>query len=97
MIYGLSLAWPQLQKGAKAKSSTAAFPKLFTFRERSRNSGFSCYNVTPLPKNYCSISLFTTGYKRLSEGLIEGFLMGDGLIGWWLPRGLPLNDVAGCC
>jgi hypothetical protein len=36
MIYRLSLAWPRLQKGAMAKCSTAAFPKLFTFRERSR-------------------------------------------------------------
>jgi hypothetical protein len=27
------VAWPQLQKGAKAEYSTAAFPKLFKFRE----------------------------------------------------------------
>jgi hypothetical protein len=37
---------PQLQKSARAKCSTAAFPKVFTFRERA---GFSCYNVMPLP------------------------------------------------
>jgi hypothetical protein len=33
MIYRLSLARPQLQKRAKAKCSTAAFLKLFMFRE----------------------------------------------------------------
>jgi hypothetical protein len=33
MIYRLNMARPQLQKGVKAKCSTAAFPKLFTFRE----------------------------------------------------------------
>jgi hypothetical protein len=64
MIYRLSLAWPQLQKEQRQN----AFPKLFTFRERSRNSGFSCYNVTLLPENCYSNSLFTTGYKRLPEG-----------------------------
>jgi hypothetical protein len=82
MIYRLSLAWPQQQKEAKAKCSRAVFPKLFVFRERSRNAGFSCYNVTPLPKKCCSTSLFTTGYKRLAEegqGIsIEG-LVED----WW--------------
>jgi hypothetical protein len=65
MIYRLNMARPQLQKGVKAKCSTAAFPKLFTFRERA---GFSCYNVMPIPENCCSTSLFTTGYKRLAEG-----------------------------
>jgi hypothetical protein len=29
----------------------SCFPKLFRFRERSRNAGFSCYNVTLLPEN----------------------------------------------
>jgi hypothetical protein len=36
-------------------------------------------NVTPLPENSCSTSLFTTGYKRLNEGGLfdgGGFLMG---------------------
>jgi hypothetical protein len=32
-----------------------------------------------LPENYCSTSLFTTGYKRLAEG--AGF-DGEVLIGW---------------
>jgi hypothetical protein len=36
MIYRLSLASPKLQQREKAKCSTAAVPKLFTFRERSR-------------------------------------------------------------
>jgi hypothetical protein len=34
-------------EGNEAKCSTAAFPKMFTFRERA---GFSCYNVRPLPR-----------------------------------------------
>jgi hypothetical protein len=41
--------------------------------QRSRNAGFSCYNVTPLP---CS-TLFATVYKRPlkeEEGLLFGFL-----------------------
>jgi hypothetical protein len=66
MIYRLSLAWPQQQKGAKAKCSTAAFSKMFTSREVI--TGFSCYNVIPLPENCCSMSLFTNVYKRLAEG-----------------------------
>jgi hypothetical protein len=48
---------------------------LFAFRERSRNTGFSCYIVTPLSKNCCSTSSFTTGYKRLlkeDSGLFDG-------------------------
>jgi hypothetical protein len=34
----------------------------------SKNTSFSCYNVMLLPENCCSTSLFTTGYKRLTEG-----------------------------
>jgi hypothetical protein len=37
---------PATEDSKKAKCSTAAFPKLFMFKERSRNTGFSCYNVT---------------------------------------------------
>jgi hypothetical protein len=55
-----------MQKGAKENCSTAAFLKLITFRERSRNAG--CYNVTPLSESCCSNSLFTMGYIRLAEG-----------------------------
>jgi hypothetical protein len=52
------LAWPQLQKSAKCSRKVAI-------------TGFSCYNVTPLPENCCSTSLFTTVYKRLPEGAQE--------------------------
>jgi hypothetical protein len=34
MIYRLSLARPKPQKRVKARCSTAAFPELFTFREK---------------------------------------------------------------
>jgi hypothetical protein len=51
---------------------------------RSRNAGSSCYNVTPLLENCCSTSLFTSGYKRLTEGeckaLDEGRLLDEGRI-----------------
>jgi hypothetical protein len=47
--------------------------------QRSRKAGFSCYNVTPLPKSCCS-TLFTTVYKRPlkeEEGLFAfGFYFG---------------------
>jgi hypothetical protein len=78
------------------------FPTLFTV-QRSRKAGFSCYNVTPLSKNCCSTSLFTTGYKRLPEGGCEVFWMGrffdgrffdgDGLIGGLLVR---MTLLVGC-
>jgi hypothetical protein len=56
---------------------SAAFPKLF-------NAGFSCYNVTPLPENCCS-TLFTTEYKRLTEGACEAFWpFGFWLSGFWM-------------
>jgi hypothetical protein len=44
-----------------------------------------------LPKNQCSTSLFTSGYKRLAEGGLEVFLMGD--FDWLL---LPLMLAAVC-
>jgi hypothetical protein len=61
------LAWPQLQKGVRAKCSMAAFPTMFAFREYR-------YQVSPvimshtLPQNYCSTSLLASVYKRLVEG-----------------------------
>jgi hypothetical protein len=84
---------------------------LFTFRERNRNIGVSCYNVTPLPENCCSTSLFTTVYKRLAEedhGVgedgwrIGGFwLMGlDWRMGFLIGGLLVWNAAAaaaGCC
>jgi hypothetical protein len=55
------LAQPQLQKGARAKCSTAVFPKVFTFRE---------YNVThthPHPENCRSTSVFALYIINLLE------------------------------
>jgi hypothetical protein len=55
---------------------------LFTFGE----AGKQVYpvTITPLPENYCS-TLFTTGYKRLTEGGHEAFdfWLFDGE-GFWL-------------
>jgi hypothetical protein len=67
---------PATEESKKERCSSAAFPKLF-------NAGFSCYNVMPLPEKCCSTSLFTTGYKRLTEGGREafGFLDEGGLWG----------------
>jgi hypothetical protein len=71
------------EESKKVRCSSASFPKLF----RSRSTGFSCYNVMPLPKNCCSTYLFTTGYKRLPEGheafgcgrlFDDGRLLGEG-------------------
>jgi hypothetical protein len=51
MIYRLSLARLQPQKRSRRQNAAQLlFLKLFIFRERSRNAGFSCYNVTPLPR-----------------------------------------------
>jgi hypothetical protein len=44
----------------------------------------------PLPENCCSTSLFTTVYKRLTEGRIDGFLIG------WL-RAACEAAAASCC
>jgi hypothetical protein len=50
---------------------------------REVGTGFFCYNVIPLFENCCSTFLFTTRYKRLAEGGLEGrvgwgfFLMED--------------------
>jgi hypothetical protein len=52
------LAQPQPQKGVRAKCTTAAFPKMFTFKE--------C-NVTSLWELLLT-SLFATVYKRLAGG-----------------------------
>jgi hypothetical protein len=46
VVYRLNLAQPQLQKKVKAKCGTAAFPKMFTFREVG-NAGSSCYISCP--------------------------------------------------
>jgi hypothetical protein len=61
---------------------------------KSRKAGFSCYDITPLPKNCCSTFLFTTGYKRLAEGghrlFHGGFLAGGKLLKGGLLKGKEL-------
>jgi hypothetical protein len=69
---------PDTEPG-KAKCSTAAFPKLCTFRKRA---GFSCYNVTtppPCSPPYIKDSLKEDAGDWLRDG---GDWLGDGLIGW---------------
>jgi hypothetical protein len=75
---------PATEESEKVRCSSAAFPKLF----RNRNTGSFCYNVTPFPENCCS-TLFTTGYKRLTEG-------GHQASGFWLLEGEAFLDVRGC-
>jgi hypothetical protein len=76
MIYRLSLAWPQLQKGAKTKCSTVAFPKLSTFREVGMQVSLvtmSCSflrTVTPFP-------CLPLDIKDLLKEDTRGFWMGD--------------------
>jgi hypothetical protein len=73
----LAQPWPQ-----KNKMQSSCFSKVI-YVQRSRNTGFSCYNVTPLPENHCS-TLLTTGYKRLAEGrskaLLLALLLASGLL-----------------
>jgi hypothetical protein len=69
---------PAAEESKKAKCSPTAFPKLFKFREVERGPAV----VTPLPEDCCSTSSFTTGYKRLAEGGLGSFLMGE-WIDWW--------------
>jgi hypothetical protein len=79
----LSLAWPQLQKGVMAKCSTAAFPKLFTFRE----VGMQVFLVTmshPFWRTVAPPPCLTLDIKdslkedaRFLDGGLMGFLMGD--------------------
>jgi hypothetical protein len=92
MIYRLSLAWPQPQK--RGKCSTAAFPKLFTFRE----VGMQVSHVTmlcPSPRTVAPPPCLPLDIKdslkedsRFFDGgvFFMGFLMGDGLIGGLLAR-----------
>jgi hypothetical protein len=78
----LSLAWPQLQKGAKAKYSTAAFPKLFMFRERTQVSLVTMSHpsqrtVAPPP---CLPLDIKDSLRRMRVFLMAGFFDG-GLMG----------------
>jgi hypothetical protein len=66
MIYRVSLAWSQLQKGLRAKCSTAAFPNLFREVE-SKFLLLQCY--TP-PRE---LLLHLLVYKRSPEGGHGGF------------------------
>jgi hypothetical protein len=54
------------------KCKTAAFHKLFMFRKAGTQVSLVIMSH-PLPENCCSTSLFTTGYKRLTEGEHEAF------------------------
>jgi hypothetical protein len=83
----LSTDWvwhgPSLRRERSANCNTAVFPELFKFREvGTRFLLLHCH--TPV----VNISLFTTEYKKLAEGGLEGF--------WW--RGFLMGDwLVGCC
>jgi hypothetical protein len=64
----------------------SCFSKI-VYVQRSRSTGFSCYNVTPLPENHCS-TLFTTGYKRLAGRGHSVFALGAFYFGDFLLLGL---------
>jgi hypothetical protein len=55
--------------------------------QRSRNTNFSCYDVTPLPENYCS-TLFKTGDIRHTSGgsvfALGALCFGSGAFGFLL-------------
>jgi hypothetical protein len=57
---------PAAEEREKMRCSSADFPKMFMFRK----AGVPLVTMThpPLLENSCSTSLFTTGYKRLTEG-----------------------------
>jgi hypothetical protein len=75
------------------------FPKLFKFREVGTQvslatmSHLSLRTAAPSP---CLPLDIKDSMRFFGGGLIEGFLMGDGLICWQFATGLPLNDAAGC-
>jgi hypothetical protein len=67
---------PASEESKKVSCSTAAFPKLFTFREVAR-AGFSCYNVTPLPRELL-LHLDVKDWLKEDEKFFDG-----GWIDWW--------------
>jgi hypothetical protein len=85
----LSLAQPQPQKRARQNAAQLLF--LSCLCSERKITGFYCYSVTPHPTSCCSTSLFTTGYRRLTEGGRRDFWWGmDWLVGcfrewccWW--------------
>jgi hypothetical protein len=85
---------PSRRREQEAKCSTAAFPKLFTFREREQVSLVTMSLSSP--RTVAPPPCLPLGIRLAEEGC-EGFLMGDILIGGRLERGLLLNDSAGCC
>jgi hypothetical protein len=84
MIYRLSLApAPATEDSKKAKCSTAAFPKLFTFREVGKQVSIvkmshpSLRTVAPLPCLPLDIKHLLKEDERFYDGgLIKCFLMG---------------------
>jgi hypothetical protein len=78
----------------KAKCSTANFPKLFTFIERSRNTGLSCYNVTPSPRTVAPppcLLLYIKDSLRIDGNL------NDGRMDWKVACKNDTAAAAGCC
>jgi hypothetical protein len=61
-----------------ARCSTAAFPKLFMFREVAMQVSLVTISCPPQELFLTSLfTLFTTGYKRHAEEGQKGFLMGN--------------------
>jgi hypothetical protein len=89
----LSLAWPKLQKRAK-RQNAAQLLFLNYLCSENRNTGFSCYNVMPLPQNYCLPLDIKDSLKEDVGG--GGGLMADGLIGWAVCKGTAAEQCC-CC
>jgi hypothetical protein len=66
----ISAGWDwQLQKGARAKCSTAACHKMFKCKEYGPQVPLFLINTkTRHPENCCSASLFATAYNKLAGG-----------------------------
>jgi hypothetical protein len=96
----------EVQKGAKAKCNTAAFPKLFMFREVGWQVSLVVMSH-PFPRTVAPppyLPLFIK-YSLKEDRRVDGIGLEDGLIGWlWklLPGAAYENDTAaaddaGCC
>jgi hypothetical protein len=103
MIYRLSLAQPQLQKTVRGKMHTAAFPKLFTFREVGMQVSLvtmshpSPRTVAPPPCLPLDIKDVLKKDRRFFDGGIDARCFDGGFfngawIDWWAACE---NDIAG--